>query len=176
MKRFMNKKVAAIGLAAGLALGARRCRLAYWTSTGSGSGQAATGTASSDLAFSDTLGSLNALAPGTGAQDFTTTVTNNSTTQNAYVAGVTAYVTVAEGLPGSGVTGYTCSSADYKLDGVAGTSPTNQVTLAWTATDLAASGGNASTAGTDTIQFNDLTTTDQDACQGATVTVHYTSS
>ena len=27
MKRFMNKKVAAIGLAAGLALGARRCGL-----------------------------------------------------------------------------------------------------------------------------------------------------
>ena len=36
MKRFMNKKVAAIGLAAGLALGAAGAAFAYFSSTGSG--------------------------------------------------------------------------------------------------------------------------------------------
>ena len=36
MKRFMNKKVVAIGLAAGLTLGAAGAAFAYFTSTGSG--------------------------------------------------------------------------------------------------------------------------------------------
>ena len=46
MKRIMNKKVAAIGLAAGLALGAAGAAFAYWTTSGSGSGSAQTGTLS----------------------------------------------------------------------------------------------------------------------------------
>ena len=37
MKRFMNKKVVAIGLAAGLTLGAAGAAFAYFTSTGTGS-------------------------------------------------------------------------------------------------------------------------------------------
>ena len=43
MKRFMNKKVAAIGLAAGLALGACWCGLRVLHATGSGSGTGSTG-------------------------------------------------------------------------------------------------------------------------------------
>ena len=40
MKRFMNKKVAAIGLASGLALGAAGAAFAYFTDTDNGTGSA----------------------------------------------------------------------------------------------------------------------------------------
>ncbi len=46
MKRFMNKKVVAIGLAAGMTLGAAGAAFAYFTTTGSGTGSATTGSAS----------------------------------------------------------------------------------------------------------------------------------
>jgi len=182
MKRFMNKKVAAIGLAAGLALGAAGAAFAYFTSSGTGTGTAATtGAIANDLTFSDTVGSITPadLAPSVPANDFTTTVTNNNATQEEYVTTLKAYVTVVEsatGLAYTGTTGYTCSSADYVLDGTAGTTATNLATLAWTGTDLAHAGGHASTAGTDTLGFEDLTSTNQDACIGAAVTVNYVAS
>jgi hypothetical protein len=43
MKRFMSKKVAAIGLAAGIALGAGGAAFAYFTTNGSGTGSASVG-------------------------------------------------------------------------------------------------------------------------------------
>ena len=46
MKRFMNKKVVAIGLAAGMTLGAAGAAFAYFTSTGTGNGTATAGSAS----------------------------------------------------------------------------------------------------------------------------------
>ena len=46
MKRFMNKKVAAIGLAAGLALGAAGAAFAYFTTAGQGTGNASVGSSS----------------------------------------------------------------------------------------------------------------------------------
>ena len=48
MKRIMNKKVAAIGLAAGLALGVAGGAFAYFTTTGNGNGSATVGTATND--------------------------------------------------------------------------------------------------------------------------------
>ena len=65
MKRFMNKKVAAIGLAAGLALGAAGAAFAYFTSTGAGNGTASVGTTASDIAVEGT--STPALTPGNSA-------------------------------------------------------------------------------------------------------------
>lgn len=161
-----------VGVATGAAIVAGGgAAFAYWTSTGSGTGTATTGSISDDLAFSNTT--ISGLAPGVAATSFTVTVANNGS-QSAYVDGVSAYLTVTEGSPGSTYTGYTCSSADYLLDGTAGTSSSSPVSLAWTATEIAA-GSNATSGGTDTVQFNDLSTTNQDACQGATVTIHYSS-
>jgi hypothetical protein len=179
MKRFMNKKVVTIGLAAGLALGAAGIATAYWTSSGSGTGTANTSaTADSSLSYTDNVGSLNAFAPSVAPQAFKATVTDTSATQEEYVASVSAYLTVTESALGQAYTtstGYTCSSADYLLDNVAGTTSSSEVPLAWTAVNLTHGGGNASTAGTDTIGFNDLAGVNQDACQGAQVTVNYTS-
>jgi len=55
MKRFMNKKVATIGLAAGLALGAAGAAFAYYVSTGSGTGQASTGSSSNVTVVQDSI-------------------------------------------------------------------------------------------------------------------------
>ena len=43
MKRFMNKKVVAIGLAAGITLGGAGAAFAYFTAHGNGTGSASTG-------------------------------------------------------------------------------------------------------------------------------------
>jgi hypothetical protein len=170
MKRFMNKKVAAIGLAAGLALGAAGVATAYWTSSGSGTGTSSTTAGSSDLTYATTT--INPMYPGDSAQNFTVTVTNNSATQKEYVNGVSAYITTNK----SG-----CDGSDFLLDGVAtAVSSATAVPLAWTAQELTATTGapaNAATtaAATDTIQFNDKLT-NQDACKSAVVTLNYTSS
>jgi hypothetical protein len=172
MKRFMNKKVVAIGLAAGITLGGAGAAFAYFTSSGGGTGSVSTGTSANGISITDNSASLSALLPGTPAQNLTVTATNNAA-QAQYVAGITAYLTVSGE---TAVDGYTCSTADYKLDGVAGTSATNTVPVAWTGTDLAANGGTANSEGSDTIQFNDLAAQNQDSCEGVTVTINYTSS
>jgi len=75
MKRFMNKKVVAIGLAAGMTLGAAGAAFAYFTSTGSGSGSVTTGSASQwTVAAGTTTGTT--LYPGTGSQTVPFTITN----------------------------------------------------------------------------------------------------
>lgn len=181
MKRFMNKKVAAIGAAVGLTLGLGGAAFAYFTSSGTGSGTGTTtGAIANDLSFSDTVGSItpSELLPGVAATDFTATVTNNNTSQNEYVTTLKGYVTVVESATGASYTtstGYACSSADYVLDGVAGSTSGSPVTLNWTGSDLAAS-GSASTDGLDSLGFHDISTQNQDACIGATVTVNYIAS
>ena len=169
MKRFMNKKVAAIGLAAGLALGVAGGAFAYWTSSGSGTGTSSTTTGTSDLTYATST--INPMYPGDSAQDFTVTVTNHSATQAEYVNGVSAYVTTSAGA--------SCDGSNFLLNGSpAPSTALTAVPLAWTATELTANpsaGDNASTAGTDTIHFND-TTSNQDLCKGVTVTLNYTSS
>lgn len=166
MKRFINKKVAAIAAAVGLTLGIGGAAFAYWTSSGSGTGTSSTTTGSSDLTYSTTT--INAMYPGDSPQDFTVTVTNNSTTQAEYVNDVHAWVTTSAGS--------SCDGSNFLLDGnPAPSTSAGAVALDWTGTELAANGGNAPTAGDDTIQFNDELTNQND-CKNVTVTLHYSSS
>jgi len=92
MKRFMNKKVAAIGLAAGLALGAAGAAFAYFQSTGNGTGSATVGSASTwSVVKASSAGTLYpcqssfpqtsacATSPTNDQATITYTVTNNST-------------------------------------------------------------------------------------------------
>lgn len=172
MKRFMNKKVAAIGAAVGLTLGLGGAAFAYFSSTGTGTGSATTGSGST-VKITDN-GPYTGLLPQGPAQDITVTVTNPSNAQSQYVSGITAYLTVNGA---TAVDDYTCSSADYLLNGVAGTSSGSPVAIAgWTAQDLAPSAAASTTpASANTIQFNDLTNQNQDSCQGLSVTIHYNS-
>lgn len=73
MKRFMNKKVAAAGLAAGLALGAAGAAFAYFTTTGGGSGDTTAGTAAAVTLHATIDG---AIVPGDGGQSVTFTADN----------------------------------------------------------------------------------------------------
>jgi hypothetical protein len=164
MKRFMNKKVAAIGLAAGLALGAAGAAFAYFTSTGSGTGTGSVTAGSSDLTYTQNV--LTAMYPGDSTQPLTVTVHNNSTTQNEFVGGVSAYITTSNAG---------CTGGDFLIDGVAAPSTAlTAVPLTFTGVEVAANGGTASTSG-DTIQFNDKANVNQDLCKSVTVTLHYAS-
>ncbi len=66
MKRFMNKKVAAIGLAAGLALGVAGGAFAYFTSTGAGTGSGTVGSTTAVTVVQDSI-TYNGPSDGAGA-------------------------------------------------------------------------------------------------------------
>ena len=130
---------------------------AYWTAGGSGNGSASTAGAQSALTANQTT-SLTAMYPGDTAQ----TISGNFDNPNSgpiYVNTVTvsiASVTKAAGAPAG-----TCDATDYTLASAAMT-VNNEVP---TGTGGAFTGA--------TLKFNDKTTTNQDACKGATVNLAY---
>jgi hypothetical protein len=164
MFRRFTKKRALLALSAIAALGIVTAAFAYFSNSGSGTGTASVGSvAAGDLSYAQNT--LSSMYPGDTAQALTVTVTNNGT-QKEYVNGVSAYVTTDKAG---------CDSSNFLLDGTPAPGPTDPPRgLGWTAQELAANGGKASTSG-DTIQFNDKSSTNQNACQGATVTLHYAS-
>jgi hypothetical protein len=155
MKRFMNKKVAAIGLAAGLALGGAGAAFAYFTSTGSGPGSASVGSAST-LTVTQT-GSISGLTPGSGAVPFTYTITDPTADggQNLGIVSATNLViTQALGAVGS------CTSADFTLTPAG--SAVGSIVAGATYTSV--------TATEPTIAMNE-TGVNQDGCENATIAV-----
>jgi hypothetical protein len=125
MKRFMNKKVATIGLAAGLALGAAGAAFAYFTSTGQGTGSASTGT-STALVVASTADVSNSLTPGGPSETIAYTVTNNSS-GNQELNQVTIQVAGSSGTsPSATPTTWTaqangslpaCAAGDFSVGG-----------------------------------------------------------
>lgn len=155
MRKSKRNTAIAIVTAALLAIGGGA--FAYWTLTGSGSGSAATGTVSGSLTVVQTS-TISNLRPGGTAQTLSGNFTNTDASP-VYVASVTASissVTKATGAPSG-----TCTAADYTLSNavmtVAAQVPSGTAQGAWTGA---------------TIAFNN-TGANQDACQGATVTLSY---
>lgn len=161
MRKLSSKKIAAVVIGA-VALTGTGVAYAYWTTSGSGTGSGTTTAGVKDqLGF--TQSTLTAMFPGDTAQTLTVTVKNNST-ESAYVTAVKAYITTNK----SG-----CTGADFLLGGAAAPSTAAGATaLTWTAKDLAAG---ASQDATSTIQFNN-TSSGQDACKSAAVTINYVAS
>jgi hypothetical protein len=169
MRNLSKKSKALVAGAAIAGLAGTGVAYAYWTTSGSGSGTGSTTAGTVDkLTFTqnpagdpDTSVALAAMYPGDSAQTLTVRVRNTST-ESAYVAHVQAYITTDK----SG-----CTAADFKLGGVpsAAVDASTAKALSWTAADLAA--GAAANA-TSSVQFNN-TGDNQDACKGATVTLHY---
>lgn len=158
MKRFMNKKVAAIGLAAGLVLGAGGAAFAYFTTSATGTGSASTGNAVALTGDIVQNGTTSGLTPGGPSETISYTVTN-SANFNQYVGQVNVSITgVTSGLlTGNDVNGNpyeTCATSMYSITQG---SPLN--------TDLAPNGqpGDSAT-GTATITMKD-DGGDQDNCQ-----------
>ena len=110
MKRFMNKKVAAIGLAAGLALGAAGAAFAYFTTTASGPGSATVGT-NTALDIVQT-GSISGLTPGGPTVPVTYTI-DNPTGNGAQNLGVVTFTIT--GFSGNTNTPNTCTAADFTI-------------------------------------------------------------
>jgi hypothetical protein len=155
MKRFMNKKVAAVGLAAGLVLGVAGAAVAYWTTTGSGNGTATTASSNGTLALNVSADSTN-LYPG-GSAPITITATNSGATdlELTTVSFVSLSVDATHAAAG-------CLATDYSVGAVS-----------TTATDVLAD-STSGTVATATLSMAN-TALDQDACKGATITLNFTS-
>jgi hypothetical protein len=155
MKRFMNKKVAAIGLAAGLVLGVGGAAFAYWTTSGSGNGTATTQSSNGTLALNVSADSSQ-LYPG-GSAPVTITATNNGAT-DLYVTTVSfASLSVDAAHAAAG-----CLASDYSVGSVS-TTPTDVL-----------AGTTSATVATATLSMAN-TALNQDACEGATITLNFTS-
>ncbi len=158
MKRFMNKKVATIGLAAGLLLGAGGAAFAYFTATGTGTGNASGYTAvESTVTAATGNGDLYPGGPDT-AVNFTV---NNPNPYNIQFTGYTlSNLTLVSGGP--------CTVSG-------GTPDVSIASGSGSITALPVAHGATATAGTIPGAISMATTAD-DGCQGAvfSVTVNLT--
>lgn len=159
MKRFMNKKVAAIGLAAGLVLGGAGAAFAYFTNAnGSGSGTGSVGSSSPWLVNNPTTTDA-ALLPGSGSQTFAFTVTNNGS-GNQGLTSVTATVAPHNA---------NCDASWYSVSIDGGTASATTATETFSpVVDLAPGDDQPVSV---VLTLPDLTTVDQSACEGDTPTV-----
>ena len=158
-----NKKIAAMAIVAAGALAAGSA-FAYWSTTGTGSGSAST-TVGVDDELLITNSAITDMFPGDASQPVTVTVENEAASQSVYVSDVSAWITTTDAE---------CTGDDFLLDGAAAPSAEGDaVSLSWTAQELAA--GGSDTIAT-TLQFNNDSVNEQDACKGVGVTVHYVAS
>ncbi|WP_374969165.1 hypothetical protein [Terrabacter sp. BE26] len=158
-----KKRYAAIAVAGVIGLATAGGAYSYWTSLGDGTGTATT-RAGNAKPFSVTGGAANAMFPGDTPQTVTATVKNIGS-ENYTVQALKAWVSTDK-------TG--CDGTDFLIDGAAApASAATPVSITLTQTDLAP---NATTTASFTMQFNNKATTDQSACKGAAVTIHYLAS
>jgi hypothetical protein len=149
--RKMTKKNKVLAAAGALALvaGGGSAAIAYWTTTGSGSGEATNSEGKGTVTLYATFDA--GLAPGNSVPVAYTA--DNGTTSSTKVGALTATVAtnVAECLP-----------AWFDV-----TANTSNTTVAAGATDTSVGSG--------ILTFNDSATVNQDACKGALVTVNVNS-
>lgn len=126
---------------------------AYWTTTGAGTGSASTGTNAAVVV--NQTSTVSGLAPGLAAQSLSGDF-DNANAGPVYVAAVTATVTGTDKVG--------CDSTDYTIAGSATVNaqvPAGNGVGAWTGL---------------TIQFNNKTGANQDACKNAVVDIAYSAS
>lgn len=160
MKRLLSKKVVAVGLAAGITLGIGGAAFAYFTSTGSGSGSALTGSPSQwTVAATSSTGTMY---PGVGFASLDFSVTNNSTGAQAIESESAAVAQAANGdivtTAGNDATAVPgCLASWYFIN--------NQGTLSVPLKTSIGHLGAFAVTGVQVGMFNDLTTS-QNACAG----------
>jgi hypothetical protein len=157
MSRFSRKQKIVAATAAMLVVGGGTA-FAYWTTGGSGTGTATTGTSSNIVV--NQVSTITGLAPGVAAQTLSGNFTNTTNGGPVYITSVT--VSIASVTPvGAG----TCDASDYTLTGaimpVGAEVPVGTGVGAWTGATLA---------------FNNKPAVNQDACKGATVNLAYSAS
>lgn len=152
MKLNYRKPAVAAAIVGGVLAVSGTAAFAYWTAQGTGSGTAGTAAASQPLTITQDAFSGTALTPGGTAQPISGTIANANTFNVPFT--LTAVPTVDSTHATAG-----CLASWYT------------VSLTTPPTSVAAA-GNVSFSGT--VVMNNLASTNQDACKGATVTVTYT--
>ncbi len=153
-----KKKSVAVLIAMVIAFTGIGVAYAYWTSDGTGSGGAATGT-SQDVVINQTS-TISAMGPGVAAQ----VLSGNFDNPGPTAATVTTVTVSISSISGAGVGG--CDAADYVLTGAAMTVIGNPIAVG---VDVGAWGGA-------TIAFLASATENQDGCKSATVNLAYVAS
>jgi hypothetical protein len=164
IKRFMNKKVVAIGLAAGITLGGAGAAFAYFTSSGSGPGSASVGSSTALDITQTNVTALSGLTPNGVTLPVQYKIANPTGNGAQTLGTVTASIDSISGPndTNTGV-GTTCTSADFTI-----TPSANSV----------GSVGDGDTFTSDTgteptIQMKD-TGLNQDGCEGAALVLTIT--
>lgn len=139
---------------------------AYWSAAGTHDATTAAGT-STAFTITNQAATGTPLSPGAPAQTIELTVTNPGTgVQN--LKSVVVTVANADGSAWTaGTAPLTCTAADFTVGGFTVNN------TAFAATDIAASG---SVTGTVTLQMNNRTGVNQDACKNVTVPLHFAAS
>ena len=165
MKKIFSskKRVAAIGAVTAATLLGGGMAVAYWTTTGSGSGFAAT-TAGIEDQLSFTQDPLTSMYPGDSSQTLKVTVKNTDAAESVYVANVGAFITTENDG---------CDGSNFSINGSSTGTEEFPTPLNWSAGQLAAG---VEVASTNTVQFNNKAGTNQDACKSAAVTINYVAS
>ncbi|MDQ0118041.1 hypothetical protein J2T22_001218 [Pseudarthrobacter defluvii] len=150
MRKMTKKnKIAAVALSATLLAAGGGAAYAYWSTTGSGTGQAAAGT---DKAVTIHANFTDGITPGdTGSKTINYTADNPNTGSTLVTLDPATTVTT-------------------NVDACLGTWFT--ATVPATTTTVTGNATGAALTGSGTLTLADLPGTDQNACKGATITVH----
>lgn len=157
MKTFPYKRLSAlVGVA--LALAAGSAAVAYFTGGGAGTGTATVGTSSAGVTISGTTS--GELYPGGSPGAVKVRIKNTSASQSAHVGTVSLSKITPDAAHEACATGLTGSPAPFEMASIA----INQTLAA-----------GAEVEATGSLKMND-TGVSQDACQGAKLTLSFTSS
>jgi hypothetical protein len=148
-----RKPLVATAIVGGILALSGTAAFAYWTATGTGSGTATTAAASLDLTVTQTAFAGSSLVPGGTPQSVSGTI-GNTNTFAVPVSSLAATVAVDSAHAASG-----CLASWYSVTNLSA------------ATTPVPANGNVAFSGK--IQLVDQTTTNQDACKGATITLSY---
>ena len=158
MRTIGKKKSKLIVGTATVALVGGGVAFAYWTTGGSGTGSATTGTSVAITAVQTST--VSGMRPGDSAQALAGTF-NNPNSGPVYVATVTASIDSV--VKDAGAAAGTCDASDYTLANATMT----------VGAEVPAGNAQGSWFGA-TIKFNNKAAVNQDACKGATVNLRYT--
>jgi hypothetical protein len=179
MRKKMSKKAIAISLTATLVLGGAGAAFAWWSSTASVEGTAATATNAEILKIAAN-NDVTGLQPGGSAYRLTGTLLNETTGTSTWVTSISAEITsliAGPDTPAFGADG-ACLTSDYvlgvtgdaSLSGLVATFPVRKEIAYTDGTTTVPWGDTADHA---TVAF-DYKASNQDQCKGATVNITYT--
>jgi len=175
-KTKMRTRTVAILAGIGVAVVGGGIAFAYFTNVGAGSGTAGTGS-NNPVVVKQTGSSITGMAPGVAAKPLSGNF-DNPNPGPVFIASVTATVTAvttSQPSPAPSPPVPDCAVGDFLIGGTPVTPPSPQSALTTTGLGVEIPAGTAQGAWSGlTLQFNNKTNQNQDACKNSTVTITYT--